>query len=41
MKTKRRQQANVQKVRALVNGTVTRVHACTRCVRAGRVAKIA
>ena len=41
MKTRRRQKANVQKVRALVDGKPTRVRACTRCIRSGKVHKIA
>jgi large subunit ribosomal protein L28 len=39
IKTKKRQNGNIQKVRAVVNGTVQRVYACTRCLRSGRVAK--
>lgn len=30
---------NVQKVRAMVNGTVMRVSACARCIKAGKVRK--
>ena len=30
---------NIQRVRALVNGEVKRVHACTRCIKSGRVVK--
>ena len=30
---------NLQKVRAIVNGTVKRVRLCTRCLRAGRAMK--
>jgi large subunit ribosomal protein L28 len=41
IKTKKRQGANVQKLRAVVNGRVMRVYACTRCIRSGRIAKIA
>ena len=41
IKTKKRQHPNVQKVRALVNGSVCRVRACTRCIRSGYVAKVA
>jgi len=41
IKTKRRQSANVQKVRAVVDGRPQRVHACTRCLRSGKVTKIA
>ena len=29
---------NVKRVRALVNGTPQRIHACTRCLRSGKVA---
>lgn len=30
---------NLQRVRAFLNGAVTRVHACTRCIRSGRIRK--
>jgi large subunit ribosomal protein L28 len=36
----RRWDPNVQRVRALVNGTPRRVHACTSCIKAGRVTRI-
>ncbi|MBI3178194.1 MAG: 50S ribosomal protein L28, partial [Deltaproteobacteria bacterium] len=39
MKTKRRQYGNIQRVRAVVDGTVRRVQVCTRCLRSGRVEK--
>jgi large subunit ribosomal protein L28 len=32
---------NLQKVRALVDGKVTRVRLCTKCLKAGRVLKVA
>ncbi|MEE8409626.1 MAG: 50S ribosomal protein L28 [Myxococcota bacterium] len=41
VKTKRTQRANVQRIRAIVNGQPKRVYACTRCVRSGRVNKVA
>ncbi len=41
IKTRTRQKPNIQKVRALVNGRVKRVHVCTRCLRSGRVTKAA
>ena len=28
---------NVQRVKAVVNGTSKRIHACTRCLRSGKV----
>ncbi len=37
--TKRRFNPNLQKVRALVNGGVKTVKACTRCIRSGKVIK--
>ena len=40
-KTKTRTLPNIQKVRAMVNGHVTRVRACTRCIKAGKVVKAA
>jgi large subunit ribosomal protein L28 len=36
----RRWDPNVQRVRALVDGTPRRVNACTSCIKAGRVARI-
>ncbi len=30
---------NVKRVRALINGTPQRIHACTRCLRSGRVVR--
>ena len=30
---------NVRKVRALVNGTPTTVHVCSRCLRSGKVTR--
>ncbi len=41
IKTKKRQNANVQKLRAVVNGRVQRLYACTRCIRSGWVQKVA
>ncbi len=38
-RTKRRWDPNIQRVRALVNGTVRRLNVCTSCIRAGRVTK--
>lgn len=37
--TKRRFDPNLQKVRALVDGTPRRVYACTRCLKAGKITK--
>jgi len=39
--TSRRFQANIQTVRALVNGHAKRIKACTRCIRSDRVVKAA
>ena len=39
--TRRRFQANIQSVRALVNGSVKRIKVCTRCIRSNRVTKAA
>ena len=38
-KTKRRWYPNLQRVRALHNGTVRYIRICTRCLRSGRVLK--
>ncbi|MGE5483281.1 MAG: 50S ribosomal protein L28 [Bacteroidota bacterium] len=37
--TRRRWLVNLQQVRVLVNGTPRRMRVCTRCLRAGRVAR--
>ena len=39
--TRRRFQANVQSVRAVVDGRVKRVRVCTRCIRSNRITKAA
>jgi len=41
IKTRKWQQPNLQSVRALKDGCVQRVRACTRCIRSGRVIKAA
>ncbi len=40
-KTKRRWQPNLQEVRAAMNGGVKRILVCTRCLRSGKVSKVA
>jgi len=37
--TRRRFLPNVQRIRAVVDGAVRRVHVCTSCIRAGKVVK--
>lgn len=37
IRTKRTWSPNLQRVRALVNGKVCRINACTRCLRSGKV----
>jgi large subunit ribosomal protein L28 len=39
--TPRRFQANIQRVKALVNGGVKRIRVCTRCLRSNKVVKAA
>jgi len=39
--TKRRFNPNLQRVRAQVEGRVQRIRVCTRCIRSGKVAKVA
>ena len=39
--TRRRFQANIQSVRAMINGGVKRIRVCTRCLRSGKVTKAA
>ena len=38
-RTNRTWKPNVRKVRALVNGTSTTVHVCSRCLRSGKVTR--
>jgi len=38
-RTNRTFKPNVQKVRAIVDGVHCRVHACTRCLRSGKVVR--
>jgi large subunit ribosomal protein L28 len=40
-KTKRRFNPNLQKVRALVSGSAKRIMVCTRCLKAGKVKRVA
>lgn len=37
--TKRTWKANLQKVRAIIDGTSRRVTVCTRCLRSGKIQK--
>ena len=39
--TPRRFLANIQRVRAVVNGGVKRIRVCTRCIRSNRITKAA
>src|SRR5438105_1420711 len=41
IKTRKWQQPNLQPVRAIFEGQVRHVRACTRCIRSGRVVKAA
>ncbi len=41
IKTKRVQRPNLQRVHALVDGAPRRIRACTRCLRSGKVEKVA
>jgi large subunit ribosomal protein L28 len=38
-KTRRMWRPNLQKVRAVKNGSVQRIRVCTRCIRSGSVVK--
>lgn len=37
--TRRRWNPNLQRVRALVNGTVRRIRVCAKCLKSGKVTK--
>ena len=41
IKTRKWQHPNLQSLRAVVDGKVRRVTACTRCIRSGKVVKAA
>jgi large subunit ribosomal protein L28 len=41
IKTKRVQRPNLQRVHALVDGVPRRIRVCTRCLRSGKVTKVA
>jgi large subunit ribosomal protein L28 len=41
IKTKRTQRPNLQRVKALVDGSPKRIRVCTRCLRSGFVTKVA
>jgi len=40
-KTRRRWLPNLQQVRARLDGSVQRIRVCTRCLRSGKVEKVA
>ncbi len=40
IKTRRTWKANVQKVKALVDGTPRKVAVCTRCLKSGKVKRV-
>jgi large subunit ribosomal protein L28 len=40
IKTKRTWKSNIQKIKALVDGTPRRVKVCTRCIKAGKVKRV-
>lgn len=37
IRTKRQWRPNIQKVRAIVDGTPRKINVCTRCLRSGKV----
>ncbi|MBI5509703.1 MAG: 50S ribosomal protein L28 [Deltaproteobacteria bacterium] len=41
IKSKSRQNPNVQRVRVVVDGTAKRLHVCSRCIRSGKITKVA
>jgi large subunit ribosomal protein L28 len=40
-RSRRRFEPNLQRVRAIISGTVRRIRVCTRCLKAGKVQKAA
>jgi large subunit ribosomal protein L28 len=41
IKTRKWQEPNLQRVRAVIDGHVKRIRVCTRCIRSGKVTKAA
>ncbi|MCC6999861.1 MAG: 50S ribosomal protein L28 [Deltaproteobacteria bacterium] len=41
IKTKKTQEPNLQRVRAMIDGAPRRIRVCTRCLRSGKVIKAA
>jgi len=41
VRTKRRWNPNIQRVRAAINGATRRVNVCTSCIKAGKITKAA
>jgi large subunit ribosomal protein L28 len=41
VRSKRRWNPNIQRVRAMVNGAPKRMHVCTGCIKAGKIQKAA
>lgn len=37
IRTKRKWKSNIQKVKAVINGTPKRVNVCTRCLKSGKI----
>ncbi len=38
-RTKKRWNPNIQRVKALINGSATKLNVCTSCIKAGKVIK--
>src|SRR3954464_6516392 len=39
VRSKRRWNPNIQRIRAIVNGSPKRMHVCTSCIKAGKIQK--
>jgi len=39
VRSKRRWNPNIQRVRAIVNGSPKRIHVCTSCIKGGKIQK--
>jgi large subunit ribosomal protein L28 len=39
--TPRRFEPNLQRVRVMINGGIRRIRVCTRCIRSGKITKVA
>ncbi len=40
LKTKKQWKPNIQQAKTIINGKITRINTCTRCLRSGKINKV-